>query len=354
MHIPSIFHCGPRPHAAFPESLELFAQTLKDPLLPSPGTQSGRNGDQTLIPKDPFSWKKVESQGALGEPRREGAGEGGRRDPQDVVPLGYNASTGTARPPGRQGAPAGSAPSRLREPPRRRGSGPATRGALPSPPPPGVGRHSGVYAVARGAGAELLESPRADLLSMARSPRPAATLNPTAAAATAGGEAERPGSNAPPSALADTSSSQPSSALLEPSLPEEEEGNRRPDGASPCGARDNSDRARSRDAQVPDPRAPRLARVSLRRHRPHKRRLCWAESAADWAGGLRLRRRARGRGRRWVGGACRPRAGNRGGSAHHKLLLRAQRLQLPSPRSAPASTARAPKRRPRLRLQKTT
>lgn len=50
-----------------------------------------------------------------------------------------NASAGTARPPGRQGARAGSAPSGPRGPPRRRGWGPGTSGALPSPPPPGVG-----------------------------------------------------------------------------------------------------------------------------------------------------------------------------------------------------------------------
>lgn len=49
--------------------------------------------------------------------------------------------------------------------------------------------YSGVYAVARGAGEELPVSPRADLLSMARNPGPAAFLKPAAAAASAEGEA---------------------------------------------------------------------------------------------------------------------------------------------------------------------
>lgn len=55
-----------------------------------------------------------------------------------------------------------------------------------------------------------------------------------------------------PSAFAATSSSQPGLALLDPSLPEEEEGNRRPGGASLCGSETiAAGRARSRAAQVP-------------------------------------------------------------------------------------------------------
>lgn len=129
------------PHAAFPESLVLFTSTLKHLLLPSPGTQSERKRDHAPIPKDPFSWKKVESPGACGQPRRGGAGEGGRWDPRGrcASPQIKNASAGMARPPGCQGALAGSAPSRPRGPPRRRGWGPATGRTLPSPPPPGVG-----------------------------------------------------------------------------------------------------------------------------------------------------------------------------------------------------------------------
>lgn len=74
----------------------------------------------------------------------------------------------------------------------RRGVAPGTSGihdTLLLPLPLLASVYSGVYAMARGAGAgaELLESPRADLLSMARNPRPAAALN--SAATYAGGEA---------------------------------------------------------------------------------------------------------------------------------------------------------------------
>lgn len=81
-----------------------------------------------------------------------------------------------------------SAPSQSAEPPRRRGWVPATRQPyLPLPLPASV--YSGVYAVARGAGAELLESPLADLFSMTRNLRPAADLKPAAASAFAEGKA---------------------------------------------------------------------------------------------------------------------------------------------------------------------
>lgn len=75
-----------------------------------------------------------------------------------------------------------------------RGVSPGTSGihdTLSLPLPLLASVYSGVYAVARGAAEELLESPRADLLSMARNPGPAASLKAAAAAAaaSAGGEA---------------------------------------------------------------------------------------------------------------------------------------------------------------------
>lgn len=69
------------------------------------------------------------------------------------------------------------------------GLGTRDQRSLTFPSPSCVGRHSGVYAVARGAGEELLEFPRADLLSMARNPRPSASVNAAATATSAGGEA---------------------------------------------------------------------------------------------------------------------------------------------------------------------
>lgn len=147
-------------------------------------------GIKPLFLRTPFHGRRL-SLGALcmGELRREGAGKGGRWNPQDVVLLGKK--TPAQGQPGLQDAKVRKSGLRPPGPWDRQGGGAGHPGLeepyLPLPLLASV--YSGVYAMARGAGAgaELLESPRADLLSMARNPRPAAALN--SAATYAGGEA---------------------------------------------------------------------------------------------------------------------------------------------------------------------
>lgn len=93
------------------------------------------------FPRTLFRGRRLSLRVRADNPGGEAPGEGGRWDPRGCCasPQIKNASAGMARPPGCQGALAGSAPSRPRGPPRRRGWGPATGGTLPSPPPPGVG-----------------------------------------------------------------------------------------------------------------------------------------------------------------------------------------------------------------------
>lgn len=303
---------------------------------PPRGHQVGEKRIKPLFVRNPFHGRRL-SLGALWE--NPGGKAPAKADAETYRMLGYlakkkNASTGTARPPGRQGARVGFAPSRPRGPPRRRGWAPGTRGALPSPPPPGVG-----LLRCLSDGQRSGSRSRAPGVPACRSPlhgqEPA-----TRCRSEFSGNLRRwrsksgPGSNAPPSAFAATSSSsQPGLALLDPSLREEEEGNRRPGGASLCGPETIAAGRVPEPRRFPVRRALRLARVPLVSLGPHKRRLGWAESAADWAGGRQLGRRVKG----GVGGACQGEE-TCGGPAHHKLHTKAQRLQLPSAGRTPANT----------------
>lgn len=112
---------------------------------------------------------------------------GGEADAGTHETGGFSAKTPARGQPGLRDAKVREPGPRPPGPGDRQGGGAGDPGpAEPYLPLPLLASvYSGVYAVARGAAEELLESPRADLLSMARNPGPAASLKAAAAAAAA-------------------------------------------------------------------------------------------------------------------------------------------------------------------------
>lgn len=233
------------PHAAFPESLGLFTPTLLRSIVTLSGNTKWVKRDQTPIPKDPFSWKKVESRARWANLGGKAPAKADAGTHRTLCYSAKNASKGTARPPGRQGAQVGSAPSGPLGPPRRRGWVPGTRGALPSPPPPGVGL---LRCLSDGQRSESGSGPPG--VPACRSPlhgqEPASRCRSEFSGSLRRRRSSRGrGVNAPPSAF------QPARLGALRSFPPGGRGVESPSGRrEPVRPRDNSGRARSRAAQA--------------------------------------------------------------------------------------------------------
>lgn len=141
MHIPSIFHYGPRPPR---RKFTAVHTDFKRSIVNLPGNTKWVKRDQTPIPKDPFSWKKRLSLGRVG---RTSAGR--RRRRRTLGPTGCCASqlkTPAKGRPGLQDAKVRKSGLRPPGPWDRQGGGAGTRGPeepyLPLPLPASV--YSGV------------------------------------------------------------------------------------------------------------------------------------------------------------------------------------------------------------------
>lgn len=182
MHIPPTFHCSPHPPRSLSRKFRAVHTDFKMSIVTLSGNaKRAKKRIKPRFPRTPFRGRRL-SLGAHGEP-----GVGGRRRRRRTLgPTGCCASPQKRQRRDGQafGTPRCASPVRaLPAPGDRRGGGAGDpRPAEPYLPLPlQASVYSGAYAVARGAGEELPESMRADLPSMSRNPRPAASLKPGAA-----------------------------------------------------------------------------------------------------------------------------------------------------------------------------